>query len=97
MIVHLRPLVAAARIDERTRSRTELRPRKRTHRTCAADVREATAAGLGFLGVALDDGHAQTGPDAEISAEGARVRTLVIRAREDLEIASQVRRLLGAG
>jgi acetate kinase len=60
----------------------------------AAQVRESAAAGLGFLGIALDGRKARTGPDAEIGAEGAPVRTLVIRAREDLEIASQVRRLL---
>ena len=55
-----------------------------------------TAAGLGFLGISLDGRQAGPGPDAEIGAGGAPVRTLVIRAREDLEIASQVRRLLQA-
>ena len=60
----------------------------------AAPVRAATAAGLGFLGVGLDPGSDPPGPDAEIGASGAPVRTLVIKAREDLEVASQVRRLL---
>ena len=32
---------------------------------------------------------------ADVSATGAPVRTLVVRAREDLEIAGQVRALLG--
>ncbi len=64
----------------------------------AAEIRARTAAGLSFLGVALDharndDAHA----DAEIGADGAPARTLVISAREDLEIARQVRTLLSAG
>jgi acetate kinase len=60
----------------------------------AAEVREATAAGLGFLGIALDDRRTGLTPDADISALDAPVRTLVVRAREDLEIASSVRALL---
>jgi acetate kinase len=60
----------------------------------AAEVREATAAGLGFLGIALDDRRTELAPDADISASGAPIRTLVVRAREDLEIASSVRALL---
>jgi acetate kinase len=39
--------------------------------------------------------NADAADDAEIGASGAAVRTLVIRAREDLEIARQVRELLG--
>ncbi|GAB3435025.1 acetate/propionate family kinase [Actinophytocola sediminis] len=61
-------------------------------------VRTAAAAGLGFLGVRLDEqaNRAATGEDAEtdISADGAGVRTLVVTAREDREIARQVRGLL---
>jgi acetate kinase len=60
----------------------------------AAPVREAAAAGLGFLGIALDHRDPPPSPDSEIGAPGARVRTLVIRAREDLEIAAHVRDLL---
>jgi len=57
----------------------------------AAPIR-AAADGLGFLGVAIDHGaNAAATPDAEIGAPGAPVRTLVIRAREDLEMARQVR------
>jgi acetate kinase len=65
----------------------------------AAAVRADAAGGLGWLGVAVDDGRnaAATGDaDAEISADGAAVRTLVIPAREDLEIARQVREVVGA-
>jgi acetate kinase len=58
-------------------------------------VRSSAAAGLGFLGVRIDpERNAEASGDADISAEGARVRSLVITAREDLEIARQVRGLL---
>lgn len=61
----------------------------------APTVREAATAGLGFLGVAADAAaNARARPDAEITAPGAGVRTLVIRAREDLQIAREVRRLI---
>lgn len=53
-------------------------------------VRTEAAAGLTFLGVAVD-GHASVDGDTEITAPGATVRTFVITAREDVEIAHQVR------
>jgi acetate kinase len=54
--------------------------------------------GLGFLGVRCDPARNEPdGGDREIGAAGAPVRSFVITAREDLEIARQVRRLLGAG
>ncbi|HWI04754.1 MAG TPA: hypothetical protein VNT52_13165, partial [Acidimicrobiales bacterium] len=57
-------------------------------------VRAAAAGGLGFLGVALDEARNDaTAGDGEIGA-GAAVRTVVVTAREDLEIARQVRALL---
>jgi acetate kinase len=59
----------------------------------AADVRRGAAEGLGFLGVAVDPARDDT-TDADISAPGAAVRTLVITAREDLEIAAAVRATL---
>ncbi|HZU18561.1 MAG TPA: acetate/propionate family kinase [Candidatus Dormibacteraeota bacterium] len=63
----------------------------------APEVRAGAAAGLGFLGVALDpDRNAATTRDGEITAAGAGVRTLVVEAREDLEIARQVRATLGS-
>ena len=62
----------------------------------AAEVRAAAAERLRFLGVEVDeDGNAGATPDADVSAPGAAVRTLVIAAREDLEIARQVREALG--
>ena len=62
-------------------------------------VRGLAAAGLGFLGVDLDpECNAASEPeDREIGAAGARVRTLVVAAREDLEIAHEVREVLGLG
>jgi acetate kinase len=60
------------------------------------EIRARAAGGLGFLGVALDlQRNEAVDGDADISANGAAVRTLVTRAREDLEIAAQVRRTLG--
>jgi acetate kinase len=62
----------------------------------SAPVRSLAAAGLQFLGVELDgDRNADATPDAEIGAAGAPVRTLVLTAREDLEMARQARPLLG--
>ncbi len=61
----------------------------------ASVVRAAVGEGLGFLGLALDEArNASTTWDGEITAVGAPVRTFVVTAREDLEIASQVRRVL---
>jgi len=59
----------------------------------AAGVRRRAADGLGFLGVAVDPSRDDT-TDADISAPGAAVRTLVVTAREDLEIAAAVRAIL---
>jgi acetate kinase len=62
----------------------------------AIEVRSAAAAGLRFLGVEIDPGlNAKAADDRDVSAAGARVRTLVIHAREDVEVARDVRRLLG--
>jgi acetate kinase len=60
-------------------------------------VRGLAAGGLGFLGVELDASRndADRPADRELSASGSRARTLVIEAREDLEIARQVRAVLG--
>jgi acetate kinase len=61
----------------------------------ATNVRGAACAGLGFLGVELDAARNEaTTTDGDISAAGAAVRTIVVTAREDLEIARQVRTLL---
>jgi acetate kinase len=62
----------------------------------APEVRARAAEGLGFLGVALDAAaNAGATGDAEIGAPGAPARTLVVEAREDLEIARAVRAALG--
>jgi acetate kinase len=60
-------------------------------------IRARAAEGLGFLGVEIDPGANQDPDgDTDISAPGAEVRTLLVHAREDLEIAHQVRSLLGS-
>jgi len=62
----------------------------------APTVRAAAADGLAFLGVAIDAAaNDAADEDADISAPGATARTLVVRAREDLEIARQVRGVFG--
>jgi acetate kinase len=64
----------------------------------AAPIRARAAAGLEFLGVAVDAAANEDSGDREITAPEARVRTLVVTAREDLQIAAEVRALLsGAG
>jgi acetate kinase len=64
----------------------------------AAPIRARAADGLGFLGIAVDPGlNATVRPDTEIGVEGARVRTLLIEAREDLEIARGVSQVLATG
>ncbi len=61
----------------------------------SAAIRERAAARLAFLGVELDRARNDAADcDAEIGADGAVARTLVITAREDLEIARQVRAVL---
>jgi acetate kinase len=58
-------------------------------------IRASAAAGLTFLGVGIDDRLNSAAGDREITAAaGTATRTLVIHAREDLEIATQVNRLL---
>jgi acetate kinase len=62
----------------------------------SAPVREEACSGLGFLGVKLDRAkNAAVAGDAEVSAPEAAVRVLIVEAREDIEIAHQVRRVLG--
>jgi acetate kinase len=63
----------------------------------APRVREAAAAATAFLGVELDPGgNADPTGDAILSRPGAAVATLRVRAREDIEIARQVRETLAA-
>jgi acetate kinase len=61
------------------------------------EIRSRAAGGLGFLGVHLDEARNAGPPDAddyEIGAAGAPVRTFVIAAREDIEIAAETRAVL---
>jgi acetate kinase len=60
----------------------------------SAEVRRRAASQLSFLGVAIDDQrNAASAPDADITSNGAQVRTFVITAREDLQIADETRHL----
>ena len=59
------------------------------------EVRALATERLGFLGVRLDEeANRRAVPDAEIGGRDAPVRTLAIAAREDLEIAREVRELV---
>ena len=73
--------------------------RARVHRGVgerSAAVRERAADGLGFLGVAIDHERNRTAvARLRDSAADASAATIVIAAREDLEIARQVRAVLG--
>jgi acetate kinase len=61
----------------------------------APAVRAGAAAGLEFLGVGIDSASNTDGDgDRDVTAGGSRVRTLVVAAREDVEIARQVQGLL---
>ena len=63
----------------------------------APPVRAAAVAGLRFLGLEIGPTlNNSLGPDNDVSAPGARVPTLVIRAHEDIEVAREVRRVLAA-
>jgi acetate kinase len=58
----------------------------------SAALRHRTAEGLRFLGVGIDPAVNEfRGGEREISRAGSSVRTFVVLAREDLEIARQVR------
>jgi acetate kinase len=70
----------------------------------APAVRAGAAGRLAHLGVALDERcnttavlGAPDAPDVEITGPGAAVRTLVVRAREDLQIAAGVEQALAGG
>jgi acetate kinase len=58
----------------------------------SAKVRAAATADMRFIGIAISSElNGAVDGDTEITLDGASVRTLVIHAREDLEIARQVR------
>jgi acetate kinase len=69
----------------------------------AAALRQRVGARLIYLGVAVDDAAnaaaqvaGESGTDADVSPAGAAIRTLVIRSREDLQIAAGVELALSA-
>jgi len=58
-------------------------------------IRARAGEGLRFLGVEIDEtANRGAAPDAEIGASAAAVRTVVVRAREDVEMARQARAAL---
>ena len=62
----------------------------------SARVRQVACEGLSHLGVVLDGRRNEAAQgDTDIRAEASNVAVLVIRAREDVEIARQARSLLG--
>jgi acetate kinase len=61
----------------------------------AVSVRAEVGRRLGFLGVGVDEAaNATATPDADVTEPGAPVRTLVVAAREDLQVARQTRSVL---
>jgi acetate kinase len=64
----------------------------------APTVRRLAVEGLGFLGLRLDpERNRSLEGDGEIGADGATSRLLLVAAREDLQIAGEVRQVLSAG
>jgi acetate kinase len=57
-------------------------------------VRARAAEVLGWLGVVIEDRSSSDAASAEITAEGATVRTFVIEAAEDLAMAAEARAML---
>jgi acetate kinase len=58
-------------------------------------IRDAAASGVGFLGVGIDQqANAETTADGDITRPGSSARTVVVTAREDLEIAREVRQVV---
>jgi acetate kinase len=61
-------------------------------------IRAAASSGLGFLGVRMNlEKNRLASSDQDLSAAGARARTVVVTAREDLEIARLVDATLRSG
>ncbi len=60
-------------------------------------VRAAAAARLGHLGVEIAAAQSEVSGDADITADGALVRTVVVAAAEDVEVARECRAVLAAG
>jgi acetate kinase len=61
----------------------------------SAAVRELAVERLGFLGLAIDPARNRAASgDADVSGSGSPAKTLVVAAREDLEIARQARAIM---
>ncbi|MFC6343031.1 acetate/propionate family kinase, partial [Nocardioides hankookensis] len=61
----------------------------------APEVRRDAVRGLAFLGLGVDELlNEEASGDVDVSAAGSTVATLVVTAREDLEIERQVRAVL---
>jgi acetate kinase len=64
----------------------------------SAEIRSRAVDGLDFLGLAIDaERNRMAAGDIELTAQGASAATLVIAAREDLEIARQTHAALAPG
>ncbi len=65
----------------------------------SARLRRDACEGLGFVGLSVDDARNAAaggdGGDGVVSPAGAAAAVVVVHAREDLEIARQVRAVLG--
>ena len=62
----------------------------------SARLRRQACAGLGFLGVTLDErANDAATADAVVSPSTAETAVVVVQAREDVVVAREVRRLLG--
>jgi acetate kinase len=84
--------------DRRASSGSRTRPPYRAGRN-SPEIRALALRGLGWLSVELDEpANAEVREDDRINAADSAIAVLVLRAREDIEIATQVRRLLaGSG
>ena len=61
----------------------------------APTIRSSAVSGLAFLGAELDESaNASLAPDADLTGPSSTVRIAIVAAREDLQIASNVRRIL---
>ncbi|HEY6428071.1 MAG TPA: hypothetical protein VIX84_12675, partial [Acidimicrobiales bacterium] len=61
----------------------------------ATRLRAEVLSTMGYLGLSLDEeANCAAAPDTEVTGARSRVRVFVVRAREDLQIAAQVRSLL---
>jgi acetate kinase len=63
----------------------------------SSEVRDSVTRRLGFLGIALDDeANGSASGDADITSRSSRVATIVVTAREDLQMAREAAALLAA-